>query len=178
MASPDVSKRPHDIHGFVAAIGFICLGIFLIAQSQAMTAMGSVFPVAVSAAMIVVAAILVVRNVVIGLRRKPAEPEEAGAGAAPQKPVTLEESTTAGGSNIRRLAFLAIMAAWIVLIPVLGFFVASLVAYFAIMAVSLHERVGMREGIAMVVISIVILVGFYLLMANVLLLPLPRGLFF
>lgn len=177
MDGPEVSRRPHDMPGVIAAFAFICLGVLLIGQSRAMTPMGSVFPIAISTAMIVFSVVLIIRNVVIGLRRQPAgatvsAPEEVGAEARVPAPAAEPES------NVRRLAFLVAMVAWIVLIPVLGFFVTSLLAYFAVMATSLHERIDFREALILGVIGIVVLTGFYLLMAEVLLLPLPRGAFF
>ncbi|MBO0905197.1 tripartite tricarboxylate transporter TctB family protein [Jiella sonneratiae] len=160
------SFMPHDPAGTGVAVLFVVLGAFLIAQTGGMTPMGSVFPITISAAMIVFSAILILRNVVIGLKSRaaPGEAEEAVRGE--------------GGSIVRRILFLLMMAAWVGLIPVLGFFVASLLAFLAITAVAIHERVSAKEVAALAVIGLVILTAFYLLMANVLLIPMPRGLFF
>ena len=82
------------------------------------------------------------------------------------------------GSNPRRLAFLAVMASWIGLVPVVGFFVTSLVAFFFIAATATYERRSWRESIVLLVVGLAVIGGFYLLMARILLIPLPRGLLF
>lgn len=162
------SKRPHDLPGVIAAAGFIVLGVVLIRQTGRMTPLGSVFPITISTAMIVFSALLILRNVVIGLRPTPrATPEEE-----------TPETPAAAGSVPRRLAFLAAMAGWVVLMPVLGFFVTSLLGFFAIMAVATYDRLGLREGAILVAIGVAVITGFYLVMAEVLLIPIPRGVFF
>lgn len=163
-----VIRKPHDVPGTVAAALFVGLGVVLILQTDRMTPMGSVFPITISAAMIVFSAILIVRNFVIAARRPSVEAADG----------TASETEPTQGSMPRRIGFLVAMAAWVVLIPILGFFVASLIAFFAIMAVASHERVTPREGAMLVAMGIIVLTGFYLIMANVLLIPMPRGIFF
>jgi hypothetical protein len=159
-------RKPHDVPGTTLAVLFIALGIFLILQTDRMSPLGSVFPITVSTAMIVFAILLVLRNVVLGMRAAP-----AGAPA--------ETPSEAGHESMpRRLLFLLAMIVWIVLIPILGFFVASALAYFAIMLVATHDRMSLRESATLVVIGLAILTGFYLMMTKVLLIPMPRGLFF
>ncbi|MCB8838155.1 tripartite tricarboxylate transporter TctB family protein [Aurantimonas sp. VKM B-3413] len=154
----------HDPAGTAVAVLFIALGVLLITQTGRMTPMGSVFPITISVAMIVLSAVLVLRNVIIGFRGTEAAKEDDGAAER--------------GSMARRILFLVVMAAWVALIPFLGFFVASLLAFFAIMAIATHERVTMRELAILTAVGVAILLAFYLLMANVLLIPMPRGLFF
>ena len=159
--------RIHDPAGSAIAALLIVLGIVLVRQTGSMTAMGSVFPITISVALIVFSAILILRNLIIGIR--------GGRAGAASDPEVAEGS---GGSNLRRAAFLAAMVAWVLLIPVLGFFSASVIGYFAIMAAALHDRMPARNLVLMVALGLAVLVGFYLLMAEVLLIPMPRGLFF
>ena len=70
------------------------------------------------------------------------------------------------------------MGAWVVLIPVLGFFVASVLAFFAVMGITVRERVSVRRVAALCLTGLVIVAGFYLVMMEVLLIPMPRGLLF
>ena len=147
------------------AVGFIALGVVLMLGTGRMTPMGSVFPITISLAMIVLASTLIARNVVLGLRARPAEEEAPPA-----------EAAEGGGSNWRRALFLAAMIAWIALLPVLGFLAASAAGFFAVMAIAAHERMAPRAVVALVLTGLAILGGFYLLMAEVLLIPLPRGL--
>ena len=159
-------RKPHDVPGTILAAVFVALGAFLILQTDSMSPMGSVFPITISVAMIVFALALILRNVVLGLRPVPAAtPGEA-------QPEASQESMP------RRLLFLLAMIVWIVLIPILGFFVSSVLAYFAIMLVATHDRMSLREGAALVAIGLAILTVFYLVMARVLLIPMPTGMFF
>lgn len=158
-----LAERVHDPVGTLVAVGFMVLGGFLIASTDGMTAMGSVFPITISLAMIAFCAVLVVRNVVRGLRGTAAPVEVS------------DEARPVGGSNLRRALFLAAMVGWIALLPILGFLTASAVGFFTVMAVATHERMGARELAVLVVVSGAILTGFYLVMANVLMIPMPRG---
>lgn len=159
-------RKPHDVPGTALAVLFAVLGVFLILQTGNMSPLGSVFPITVSVAMIVFAGALILRNLVLGMRPAPA-PESGEALSRPSHE-----------SMPRRLLFLLAMIVWIVLIPILGFFVSSVLAYFAIMLVATHDRMSLREGATLVVIGLAILTVFYLVMAKVLLIPMPTGLFF
>lgn len=159
-------NRFHDPAGTLAAVLFVILGIVLTVQSRSMTAMGSVFPTTISIALIVFSVVLIVRNLVLTLRSdKLAE--------APS-----DEAPAPGGSNARRAIFVAAMIAWIVLIPVLGFLVASIAGYFGVMIVAMHERMSLKQVALLVLLGVAILAGFYLLMTEILLIPMPRGYLF
>ncbi len=158
----------HDPAGTIVAVLFAAFGTVLIVSTGTMTPMGSVFPITISAALVVLSLVLILRNVVLGVRaQKTATDFEAAA---------IEGDTA--GSMPRRIVFLVTMAAWIALIPVLGFFVASVLAYFAIMAIATHERLPIKEIAILAVTGFAILSGFYLMMTNVLLIPMPRSLLF
>ena len=158
-----MAGSPHDPPGTLIAVGLIVLGLVLIRETGRMSALGSVFPITISAAMIIFSALLLLRNVVLGLRR-----------AAPREPEPQEMPATPGSSR-RRVAFLAAMAAWVVLLPVLGFFVASALGFFAVMAIATHDRLSLGQGVLLAVFGLAIVAGFTLLMSEVLLIPLPRG---
>ena len=149
----------HDLPGTLAAIVFIVLGAVLVRQTGTMTPMGSVFPIAISCAMMVFAALVIVRNIYLSVRAVPTAPVEDG------------------GSNARRIALVVAMAAWIALIPILGFLTASILGYFAVMVVATHERTSLLQAAILVLVGLAVLVGFYVLMSEVLLIPMPRGLF-
>ncbi|MER0240204.1 tripartite tricarboxylate transporter TctB family protein [Fulvimarina sp. MAC8] len=161
-----MSKIVHDPRGTLVAAGFVALGIVLIYTSQSMTAMGSVFPITISAAMAILGLVLIARNVFLGVR-----------GITPESNA-LGEGGVEGGSILRRVLFISAMVAWIALLPVLGFFVTSVIAYFAIMLVAIHERPSFKEIVLLPVLGFAVLLGFYLLMSRVLLIPMPRGLLF
>ena len=153
------SRRGHDTAGTVAAAGFAALAAFLLIESREMSAMGSVFPTTISIAMLVLSLAVIARNL-LATRPARAVPDLAGS----------PESTP------RRLAFMAAMAAWVVLIPLLGFYVASLLAFAAILVIASHEPTPVRGWALLAATGLVIVTGFTLLMSEVLLIPLPRGL--
>lgn len=159
-------RKPHDLPGVVVAALFIALGVVLIRQTGSLSPMGSVFPITIAVAMIVFSALLIVRNVVIGARAAPA--------GAPEEP----EAEDLRRTMPRRIAFFAAMALWIAALPVVGFFVTSLAGFFVVMAIALHERMPLREAVLMVVMGVIVVSGFYTVMREVLLIPMPRGLLF
>jgi len=162
------NAKTHDLPGVVGAVLFICLGALLLYDTRGMTPMGSVFPVVIASAMIALAGILVVQNVLRG-RRRPFP-----AAGQSDMPVTEQPAE----SMPRRAGFIAAMFGWIFLMPLLGFFVSSLIAFGVITALACHERPSAREAVMLFALGLVILVGFYLLMVYVLLIPLPQGIFF
>ena len=85
--------RPHDLPGTIVAMAFVLLGILLITESRGMSEMGSVFPTTISIALIAFSAILVVRNVAIGLRR----PEGRRTGPAQRPQAHYTRSPPRGG---------------------------------------------------------------------------------
>lgn len=166
-------RKVHDPAGVAVAILFICLGLVLIWQTGSMTPMGSVFPITISVAMIVFSTLLIVRNIVLG--RRAGRDEGAAPGEQARSEVT---ATPPGRQTMHRIAFFAVMVFWVVALPILGFFVASLAGFFLAMAVSLHERISPKEAMLLAVAGIAIVGGFYLIMRDVLLIPMPSGLFF
>ena len=155
--------RFHDPAGTIGAVLFVILGTVLTIESRSMTAMGSVFPTTISIALIIFSLFLILRNVMLTIQRtEVAEPPS-------------EEAPAAGGSNLRRAFFIAAMIAWIVLIPVLGFLVASVAGYFCVMVVAMHERMSPKQIALLIVLGAAILAGFYVLMSRVLLIPMPQG---
>ena len=155
--------RVHDPLGTGVAVGFIALAAFLIVSAGRMSPMGSVFPIAISCAMILFAAVLVARNVVLGIRGDAAEP-------APH-----DEAPVTGGSPVRRVGLVAAMGSWIALIPIAGFFPASVLGYFALTAIAIRERMSWRGYLVLAAIGLAMLAALTLLMSEVLRIPLPRG---
>ena len=151
------TRRVHDVPGTAVAAGFASLAAYLLTESQDMTAMGSVFPTTISAAMLVFSLVLIVRNV-LAARPLAAAPDGMGS-----------ESTS------RRLGFMVAMAGWIVLLPIVGFYVSSLLGFLVILILASHEPARPKTWAVLILFGVAVVTGFYLLMARVLLIPLPRG---
>lgn len=84
------------------------------------------------------------------------------------------------GSNTRWLVTGALFFSWVLLMPVFGFFVSTVVFMTAIIGYLARARMQVTVGKFMVWIPIVIaeVTFFYLIFTKVLYVPLPKGLFF
>lgn len=168
-ASDPTAGRPRrrDWPGMIGAILFILLGLWVLQQSRSMTAMGSVFPVAIAIAMIVFSIALLIAN----LRPRMAVREGA---AVPEE--TIRAGTAE--STPRRLALVGVLVAWALLLPVIGFLVTSLVAFLAVLVIANYDNWTARRAIGFIAGSAVVVVAFYLLLVEVLQVPMPAGLLF
>jgi putative tricarboxylic transport membrane protein len=124
-----------------------------------MSAMGSVFPSTLSAALVLLCALLIALQV-----RRPAAPPRTG------------PATT--GSVFRRAAVIVVIGLWALLMPNLGFFVSSLAAFVLITALATFERPRASTVAVYAVTGIVIVGAFHLVMDRALGLRLPEGWFF
>ena len=80
--------------------------------------------------------------------------------------------------TMRQSALIAIMALWTLLMTTLGFGLSSLLAFVAIMLIANFDKIETCSMSKHLTASFVIVVMFYLLMRDVLLLRLPTGLWF
>lgn len=153
------AAKTRDLPGMVVAGLFIVLGFVIYFGATGMSALGSVFPMTIAAALVVFSAILIVMN----LRR-------------PLGPTGKAFEMTAGTK--RRFALGAIMLGWVILMPEIGFLVSSMIAFVAIMVVADYDRPPLKTWIIWIVTGLLICAGFWWMMANVLLLRMPAGLLF
>jgi hypothetical protein len=168
-ASDVAAGRPRrrDWPGMIAAVVFILLGLWVLQQSRSMTAMGSVFPTAIAIAMIVFSIALLITN----LRPRKSVRDGATVPEEAIRPGTAE-------STPRRLALVGILVAWALLLPVIGFLVTSLVAFLAILVTANYDSWTARRAIGFIAGSVVVVAAFYLLLVEVLQVPMPAGLLF
>lgn len=152
--------KPRDVPGMVLALAFIAVGAWVLMQSQDLSPLGSVFPRTIAVALIVFSLMLIVQN----LRR-------------PRASSAASESATTE-STPRRLGLIGIMGAWALLLPILGFFVSSILGFAGLLAVAQYERWTIRLAAAYGATALAIVTAFYFLMRDVLLIPVPKGLFF
>lgn len=153
------SKR-RDVPGVILAIGFIALGAWFILQTGDLSPLGSVFPRAIGVALILFSLVFVVANLMSAQAG-----ENHAEGAAPE-------------STPRRLGLVAVMGIWGLLLPVVGFFVTSLVAFVALLVVAEYEGWTARRAAIYAATAVVVVAAFYYLMRELLLIPLPNGLLF
>jgi putative tricarboxylic transport membrane protein len=147
----------HDWGAVTLAAIFLAIAGFAYWGATGMSAMGSVFPKAISVLLAVLSVVLIVLGI---LGRNRPVPTETATG-----PV----------SNTRRAILVAIFAVWVWLLPVVGFVVTSFSAFVSMAAVGEHERVPVRTWLVRGLVAIATVAVFWWLMAEVLLLRMPSG---
>lgn len=161
VVKPAVQAKYRDVPALFFGTLFIGMGVLAYGQTKDMSAMGSVFPGTLSAVLVLLAVMLIAFQV-----GRPKPPEKAPVSGA-VKP-----------STVRRFAIIVAMAVWALLLPAIGFFVTSLIAFLVLTVIATFERPGAREMSLYVVSAVVIVGSFYLLMDQVLGLRMPAGLLF
>ncbi|WP_226575528.1 tripartite tricarboxylate transporter permease [Acuticoccus sediminis] len=153
------SARGRDVPGMILSACFVLLGLLIVFGARGLSALGSVFPTTIGLALIVFS----LAFIGLGLAGRTAAPAPRAEGE---------------GGTRHRIALAAIMVIWVLLLPVVGFFVTSLAAFFVIMAVADYDRPGWRTWFVWILAGTAIVAGFWWLMSNVLLLRMPAGLLF
>ncbi|AQQ05629.1 C4-dicarboxylate ABC transporter permease [Roseibium algicola] len=151
--------KTRNLPSMVIAALLIALGVWTYTAAGSMSPLGSVFPKTISVALMVFSAMLIVQHI----RR-------------PTGPASTNPAFDSG--TRRRTALGAVMMAWVIAMPGIGFLATSLVAFGLIMAIADYDRPAVRVWLIWSVAGIAICTGFWWLMANVLLLRMPAGLLF
>jgi putative tricarboxylic transport membrane protein len=151
--------KTRNLPSMVIAALLIALGVWTYTAAGSMSPLGSVFPKTISVALMVFSAMLIVQHI----RR-------------PTGPASTNPAFDSG--TRRRTALGAVMMAWVIAMPEIGFLATSLVAFGLIMAIADYDRPAVRVWLIWSVAGIAICTGFWWLMANVLLLRMPAGLLF
>lgn len=155
-------RRPdRDLPAVIFGVLFIGIGVAAYLQTADMTPMGSVFPTALTAALVLLSAMLVAFQI-----------------GRPTASAKLDTNGEGKPSTVRRFSIVVALMAWAFLVPVLGFFATSLAAFLVLIVIATFERLQPRV-IGFYAISAVLIVGaFHLLMTQVLNLRMPDGLLF
>ena len=161
--NPDVhvetKKIKFDFIGLIYAIGFIILGVLMLVGTKELSSLGSVFPMTI-AILIIALSMLLIGFILV------------------KRSSSIKNNKEDKSANIHRFLLTVAMILWVVLLPKLGFFVSSLLAFFAIMVIADYDRPPLRIWILWILIGIVIVGAFWWSMANILMLRMPEGLFF
>lgn len=151
-------KGRRDVGGMVCAALFILGAVAALYDTTTMVDADSiVFPRTVAIAMIVFSVALICWNLV-----RPAAAEE-------QPPP---------GSTPRRVALVVAMLACTGLMPVIGFAAAGLGTVVTIMLIAMYDPWTRFRVIVYPLVCVALVAGFYALFSEVLLVPLPTGMFF
>ena len=88
---------------------------------------------------------------------------------------TNEEAGMTGGSSPRRIGLVIAMVLAALLMPWLGFLLSGALAFAAIMLLAMYDEWTPFRRLVFPVVGIVIVAGFYVIFAELLLVPLPVG---
>ena len=153
--------NPIDRGGIAVAGLMIVVGAVAIWDTLDMADSDSfVFPRAVAGAMIILSLIYILRQLV---RPGVGKNEEAG---------------IVGGSNLRRIGLVIAMVGAGLAMPWTGFMISGIVVFAAIMGLAMYDEWTPRRRWLFPLVGLVIVIGFYLLFAHLLSVPLPTSVLF
>lgn len=153
-----IEDRRVDRTGLVGAAAFLALAIWMLVQASGLSTMAAAFPYAVGAVLLALSLLQIARSLrgYAGASTDAASPE----------------------GTMRGLLLGVTMLGWALIFPHLGMFVTSLIACTILMMAGQFGRLT-AQRLAAYLIGIVAMVGiFYLLMDQVLNVPLPPALLF
>lgn len=142
-----------DVGGLVTAVLMLAVSAWVLWESQSYTELAAAFPRTVALVMALASAILVVRCL---MRRE------------------LRTSVEAG-SQLRRAVLLSALIGWVALIPIAGFFLASLLGFITCGLTARYEHWPKRRWIGFLALAIAAVAMFYGLFSEILKVPFPQG---
>ena len=159
--SPSSARPNRDTPAMLFGVLFIIIGVMAYVQTKDMSAMGSVFPGALSAALVLLSAILIAFQIGRAPARTKKDHGEEG------KP-----------STVRRAIMVVSLLAWAVMLPSIGFFESSVLAFLVLIGLATFERITPKVMAFYAVFAVGMVGAFHLLMVHVLNLRMPDGLLF
>jgi len=142
-----------DLRGIFGSVLAIIAGVLAWYHAGEFSTMGAVFPRTVAAAMILFALVYITVAVL-----RP---------AAPRAP--------SPASNWRRIALVAVLAAWSILLEQVGFLATSVFCFAAIIVIANYDRWSPRMAVTYAFAGTLVLGAFYVVFRFVLQVPLPQG---
>lgn len=151
----NVNSQPRDVRGIFASAIIIVAGILVIQASRTYDTLGAVFPRTIGVTMVVLSIVYIVMSVL-----------GKGTTVAPLE-----------GSRWRRFAIFGTLLGWALLLEVLGFLTASLAGYAAALLIANFDRWTPRMAVIYCGIGAIVVIGLFLLFAQVLKVSFPTGMF-
>ncbi|MGR3312482.1 MAG: tripartite tricarboxylate transporter permease [Roseovarius indicus] len=146
------------------AVALTCLamaGVGLV-QARGMTAMGAVFPRTIATVLALLSVLMLIRIARAWMTGAPDD----------RAPIS------ADASAVRGWLFTLASLLWVWLIPVVGFATTAIAAFAVLMPVAEFGRASLRTWLLRSLFALLMIGGFWVLMARVLLLRMPAGLLF
>lgn len=159
--------KDHPVAAAIAACALAAIvGVYALLGTASMSALGSVFPITAAVTLLIAAALLLLRA--LWAARK--------GGAVVVAEQELPTPPPAGGRQAVALRFLGtgvILLAWAWLLKPLGFILCAAIGCAALALLAMRERMGVKAIALHVLAGAVLILGFYILMAEVLRLSVP-----
>ncbi|WP_142848132.1 tripartite tricarboxylate transporter TctB family protein [Telmatospirillum sp. J64-1] len=153
MPDMPIQTRQRDWGAIVVTLCLMAVAGWALWEAQRMSELGKLFPITFGGLMLTLCSILLVKQL-LGRSTPRLELE---------------------GSMPRRALLVVVMIAWIALLPVLGFVVAGLLGFFAIMAIAGHDGWPLPRLLRFVAIGIAVVALIAWIFQHLLHVPLPAG---
>jgi hypothetical protein len=155
------TQEKKDLSGMVVAAILIFVAVVAIWDTTDMTDSDSfIFPRAIAVSMISFCILFIVQQMISPSIGKN---DEAG---------------VQGGSTPRRIGLVSVMVISSLLMPWLGFLISGVLAFSSIMMLAMFDEWTLSRRLIFSLSGIAIVVGFYIVFAQLLLVPLPIGTLF
>jgi hypothetical protein len=155
------TQEKKDLSGMVVAAILIFVAVVAIWDTTDMTDSDSfIFPRAIAVSMISFCILFIVQQMISPSIGKN---DEAG---------------VQGGSTLRRIGLVSAMVISSLLMPWLGFLISGVLAFSSIMMLAMFDEWTLSRRLIFSLSGIAIVVGFYIVFAQLLLVPLPIGTLF
>lgn len=145
-----------DRGGVAVALIALLVSVYVFWEAQDFSSLGAVFPRFVAGGVGLAALALLVSAMLGG--RRPAQREQ--------------------GSDMRRGALAAALAAWVALIPLAGFLATSLLGFFGVGIIAKFGPWPVRRWLVFMISAAIAVVALHFLFAAALDVPLPAGMLF
>jgi putative tricarboxylic transport membrane protein len=146
-----------DVGGMVFAALFVLLGAYALWDTQDISPLGSVFPVTMASAMMLLSLLYI--------------------GVALARPGPARERDS-GESTPRRVLLVVVLFAWVASMPWLGFALSGLGGFLLLAAVAHHDPWTPRRTLVYGLVGVAVVAGFQALFAIALKVPLPKSALF
>jgi len=144
-----------DLTSFISGICFVILSIVLFYEASQLSPFASVFPYAITSALLLLSILLIIRSIKINFE--------------------VEKETV----NTLKIVLLCIVFfAWIYFLERTGFILTSLIAFNLLILVNTGLSISIKKIIIYMIFGSIFILVLYLGFKSLLLVPLPEGLWF
>ena len=148
-------KLIKDKTSFISGVCLIVLSIILFYEASTLSPFGSVFPFAITTALIILSIILIFRSFKLEIK-------------------VINENVSSIKISLLTITFFA----WIYFLERIGFILTSLIAFNLLILINSGKKIPLKKVILYVLTGSIFILLLYFGFKNLLLVPLPEGLWF